>query len=241
MWTPVRSHFLWLIAVILNSMPAHSAEPIAVVTEDWRPYSYAENGVVKGSSTEIVRAVLDRAGITYSIQVLPWARAFRDASVKPNILIYVLGRNPERDASFYWIGEVIPTDHAYFYRLKSRTDIVINNFLDAKKYWISTNNKSSSHKTMIDSGFEKLVIVRHQELAIKMLIHDRIDLLILSESAVEPHFRKLGLSPDLIEPAFRFAKGEGYMAFGKKTDIETVEQVRRAYRELVEEQRIPGF
>ena len=195
MWAALRSDFLLLVAVIFFSMPAYSAEPIAVVTEDWRPYSYAEDGVVKGSSTEIVRAVLDRAGITYSIQVLPWARAFRDASVKPNILIYVLGKNPERDASFYWIGEVIPTDHAYFYRLKSRTDIVINNFLDAKKYWISTNNKSSSHKTMIDSGFEKLVIVRHQDLAIKMLIHDRIDLVILSESAVEPHFKKLGLSP----------------------------------------------
>jgi polar amino acid transport system substrate-binding protein len=241
MWTSLKSVLPSLVAVILFYMPAHSAEPLAVVTEDWRPYSYAEDGVFKGSSTKIVRAVLDRAGITYSIQVLPWARAFRDASVKPNVLIYVLGRNLERDASFYWIGEVIPTDHAYFYRLKSRTDIVINNFSDAKKYWVSTNNKSSSHKTLIDSGFEKLVIVRHQELAIKMLIHDRIDLLILSESAVEPHFRELGLSPDLIEPAFRFAKGEGYMAFSKKTDIETVEQVRRAYRELVEEQRIPNF
>ena len=241
MWAALRSVFLSLAAAILFSIPADSAESIAVVTEDWRPYSYAEDGVVKGSSTKIVRAVLDRAGITYSIQVLPWARAFRDASVKPNILIYALGRNSEREPNFHWIGQVTPTNHAYFYRLKSRTDIVVDELSDAKKYMVSTNNKSSSHTILVENGFENIETTRHQELSINLLMRGRTDLLVIPEQSIAAHFEKLEYSIDLVEKVFLLVKGESFMAFSKNTAMDLASRARAAYQELLDEKKNPAY
>jgi len=44
------------------------AQDIQVVTEDWRPYNYEENGVIKGLGTEIVEATLNEAKLPYKVK-----------------------------------------------------------------------------------------------------------------------------------------------------------------------------
>ena len=176
--------FIAINIILLNllfSFSVQSGETINVVTEDWRPWSYEENGIVKGRSTEVVKAVMDRTGLEYSINVLPWARAFKYASTRPDVLIYALGWTPERERNFKLVGKVTPSNNAYLYRLKTRNDIVINTLSDAKKYTIFANNKSATHTMLINNGFEKIVSGWHQKISVEMLLRGRIDLLVLTE------------------------------------------------------------
>ena len=64
------SIFAALLSVFLTAA-GQAQETIEVVTENWKPFSYEENGTVKGSATKIVRGVLERASIDYSMNVYP--------------------------------------------------------------------------------------------------------------------------------------------------------------------------
>ena len=77
-----------------------SAIRLTVVTEDLYPYNYIENGELKGQATEIVVKVLKHAGIDYSIQVYPWARAYNLALNNKNVLIYSIVKIPSREKLF---------------------------------------------------------------------------------------------------------------------------------------------
>ena len=101
--------------------PAGPSAPkghVAVVTEDWKPYSFEEDGAVKGSATGLVRKVLERAGIDYSIKVYPWARAYSMALNDDDTLIFAIVRSGEREPLFNWVGQVAPTDSCSFYITK---------------------------------------------------------------------------------------------------------------------------
>ena len=58
------------------------AQYLEVVTEQYPPYNYEEDGQVKGVGTEVVEEVLKEAGIDYNIKVLPWARALKKAETE---------------------------------------------------------------------------------------------------------------------------------------------------------------
>ena len=230
-----------VFATALLAQSVQAAEKIEIVTEDWRPFSYMEDGVVKGTATEVVKAVMDHSGLEYSLDVYPWARALKYATAKPNTMIFALGRSPERENKFKWVGPVTPSNNGNFYRLRTRNDIVTNTLQDAKKYSISTNNRSASQSLLQKKGFTDVEYGWHQELSIKMLIRGRVDLLVMTEQAVKGHFEKLNLSTDLVEPVFLLLKAESFMAFSLQTDDSVVEKVRRSYRELLDQKKIPVF
>ncbi|MDT9096618.1 hypothetical protein RSW32_25170, partial [Escherichia coli] len=47
------------------------AEPYRVVTEEWAPYNYRENGQLTGMATEVVRAIMALTGDDFEIVLLP--------------------------------------------------------------------------------------------------------------------------------------------------------------------------
>ena len=112
------------------------SEEIHVCTENWPPYYYEINGEIKGISTAIVKAVLKEAGLNYTINVYPWARAYDMALNDKNVLIYTIARTPEREKLFKWVGEITPADSIIAYKLKKRGDIIVKTVQDLKKYKI---------------------------------------------------------------------------------------------------------
>ncbi|GGY49156.1 hypothetical protein GCM10011297_22480 [Bacterioplanes sanyensis] len=44
----------------------------------WPPYTYEENGVVKGYDVDVLKAILEPQGITVDVQMLPWKRCLQD-------------------------------------------------------------------------------------------------------------------------------------------------------------------
>ena len=71
-----------------------------------------------------------------------------------NILIYSIGRSPEREKLFKWIDIISPYE-VYFYKLKSRKDISIKNLEDAKKYRIGGVNNDIRTQYLLGKGFSK--------------------------------------------------------------------------------------
>jgi polar amino acid transport system substrate-binding protein len=97
--------------------------PVRIVTENLPPFSFKDGSTVRGASTEVVRAVMDEAGLPYTIEVLPWKRALDIAQHERDTFIYSVARTEEREGSLAWIGKICDRTLA-LYCLRERKDLI---------------------------------------------------------------------------------------------------------------------
>ena len=86
------------------SVQAFSDEKLTVLTEDWPPFNYKENGKVVGISTDLVLATLVKAGFAYEIRMYPWKRAYQITVGTPNTILFTTSRTTIREKLFKWVG-----------------------------------------------------------------------------------------------------------------------------------------
>lgn len=78
-----------------------------IVTEEWAPYNYTENGKIVGITTEIVQAIMNQTNDSFPIEVLPSARSTMALSQQPKIIMYSLFRTKDRENKFKWVGPIL--------------------------------------------------------------------------------------------------------------------------------------
>ena len=61
------------------SAVAADAQTIKLVTGNYPPYEYEEDGDIKGMAVTLINEAARRCNIAVKIQVVPWARALREA------------------------------------------------------------------------------------------------------------------------------------------------------------------
>jgi polar amino acid transport system substrate-binding protein len=126
----------WLLASLFSCLmlPAFSAaiepvdgKPFRVVTESFPPYSYInQQGDIDGAVSRVVLALLNRLDVSVAVEMMPWARSYLIASTKPNVLIYSLVRNPQRESNFIWLSPVTTIDIGLYCALAVRIQSLRN-------------------------------------------------------------------------------------------------------------------
>lgn len=224
-----------ILFVLISS--AHS-KTINVVTEELPPYNYTENGIIKGVSTEVVKKVLEIAGLSATFNSYPWKRAYSKALKKPDTLIYSIGRNPIRENKFKWVGVIAPV-RIYFYKLKKNKDVSITSLSDAKDYKIGVVHEDYTTQFLISNNFKDLDAASSYTLNIRKLFEDRVDLILVDELILISIVKKESLTaPDYslsaIEKVFfvdELSSGV-YMAFSHNTDDAIVENCTKALEQI---------
>ena len=98
---------LALLCMLLGiTGPPVRADDYQVVTEEWPPYNYQENGQITGMTTEIVRAIMALTGDHFEILMLPSMRTTYLLNSRPKTIVYSLFRTPEREALYKWVGPI---------------------------------------------------------------------------------------------------------------------------------------
>lgn len=224
---------LLLISLFALQIPLTRADTLQVLTEEFPPYNYTEQGRLTGFSTEVVRAVLQEAHIDGVFQSQPWARAYETALHADSVLIYSIARTPQREALFKWVGMIAPTDF-YLYALPQRK-LQFTQLEQAKSYQIATVNEDVGEQFLISKGFQKgknLQSSVRYELNYDKLKQGRVDLWIMTDLVATYLARQSGDDPaqSLARSyAIRELSSDGlYMAFGAKTPDALVERLRQA-------------
>jgi len=96
--------FTTLNAVVLDNF--------VIMTEQYPPYNFEQNGLLKGIATDIMVEMFKRDGSKKTIkdiQLLPWARGYKDVQDKPNTILFAMTRSAEREKMFKWVGPISPT------------------------------------------------------------------------------------------------------------------------------------
>ena len=210
------------------------AQKLTIYTEEFPPYNFTEGNKIVGVSTEVVEAVMNKAGLDYEMVSYPWARTYKLAAERPNSLIFSISRRPKRETTFKWIGVIVPSRHSVF-ALKSRTDIKIETIDDLKQYTIGTTLGDARETYLLENGSKISDLQRvagktanlqnYQKLKL-----GRIDLWPMSEAIGYYIVRKSGDDPDRqIRKVFLFeemSKGGYYIASSLQTSDDIVKTIR---------------
>ncbi|MES2950676.1 MAG: transporter substrate-binding domain-containing protein [Pseudomonadota bacterium] len=226
----------WAALALVAASPA-LADKVAVVTEEMAPYNFIDekDKSVKGLSTELVHEILKRASIDYQIEIFPWARSYRMAQENPNVAIYSMGRNEEREKMFKWVG-IIVNREVFLYKLKGRPEVKAASVAELKSYKLGGIRDGVRTMYLKKEG---LTVEEATDDAsnLKKLQSKRIDAFPIDEPNLVYLSEKNGVDFDSMERLLKLEKMSGglYMAFSIKTPDETVEKCRAALDSMVKD------
>jgi polar amino acid transport system substrate-binding protein len=227
---------LWGVCVTSQA----GAEELTVVTEEWPPYNYTEEGRIIGVVTEVVRAVLEKTDLKWEIQMFPWARAYKMAQMQENVMIYTIFKLPNREHLFKWIKIEGLSTQMYLYSPSSRPDIQIACLEDAKKYKTGVTRETSTHHFLISKGFQEGVNLFPVTSEIQNAFkadpkRQSLDLTTGDRLSLAMWLKKYNFPADYWQRQVFLFKEDFYMGFSQKTPDAVVEKVRTALKQIQSE------
>lgn len=233
----MRHIFIWCLLNIIHILAmfsiSHAGEvdiKIRVVTENSFPVQYIENGKISGPGTKLVKQVLSTSGLSYDIEVLPWARAYYLATHEPNVLIYSLAKTPARMQLFKWVGRIKSLNY-YLYGHEHENINFQTPLETLKQYKIGTVRDSAVYQYLTSHGFKKLTTVVRGQQNFLLFEQNRIDLLPINKFSFAAICMRNKLPCEQMKPLYKLdmPSVDLYMAFSKLTDDALVEKVQAAY------------
>ncbi len=225
-----------IFSLLLIAYPIYAQERITVWAERFPPYGYEDaSGKIVGLSTEIVQYIIVYSGIRVDKwTIAPWARAYKEAQKKPNTVLYTVVGSSKRRETFHLVGPISDRNQ-YFYRLKSRKDIVVNSIEDAKKYQIGSVYGTAVTDLMISKGLKPHRVTNHDQ-TIKMLLKGRLDLAIHLDYSFAYIVNSIGEDMSTFEAVFLFDSSEKYyIAINKDSSPLIVDKFLKSFKKLVDE------
>ncbi|HEU5437366.1 MAG TPA: ABC transporter substrate-binding protein [Telluria sp.] len=218
-----------LAAPVQPVPPVPSVPPVLrfhlrLMTESSPPISMVEGNKVIGSGTEKVVEIMARTGTAYSLELLPWKRAYLELQKRDHACLYSTTRTPEREALFQWVG---PTDEADWVLLgRADRSYKLNSLEDARKLRIGTYNGDARDAYLRERGFN-VDPAPNDLLNPDKLLLDRIDLWAASLKRGNAALRRFDWA-DKIVPVLVFNKVGVYLACNRRVPAALIAHMNSA-------------
>jgi polar amino acid transport system substrate-binding protein len=216
----------WMaIALIAFAIPwaACPAQGLRIYTEISPPLQYlGPDGQLSGFSVDLVREIQKRTGNTDAIESVPWVRGYNELQTRPDVVLFTMARNEERDPLFQWVGPIHELSYQFYVRADFRT--AINKLEDAKKLkLIGVYKEDVREQYLLKMGFTNLDRSIDNTVIVKKLMDRRIDAFVSRPDAIDQIMKTAGFRPEDVRGVYTFMKLPGYIAFSKATPPEIVQ------------------
>ena len=200
---------------------------LTILTENSGENNYLDSdGQIKGFNTDIVREIMQRLNLNFTIKIVPWKRGYHEVRHRPNVVLFSMVRTFEREKFFKWVGPLNVTKFSFF--KKKGSDITINTLDDAKKVGaIGCIGDDVREKLLKRLGFTNLSSLFGKDANLRnleMLMLGRIDLWISTDHIVFKTANDTGIDPNEIEETLTVKKAYVYLVFSKDTDDKIVNE-----------------
>lgn len=223
----------WVHADNLTATAAETT-PLTVVTEEWPPLNYSEEGQIKGFATEVFRLVMKELKVDHPIVILPSNRGVNVLNKGPRVLFYSFLKTPDRKDLYKWIGP-FGSESIYFYKRKG-SPLKINNLDDAKKvHSVCSRDAGMVFNFLKNAGFKNLDVGVDPTSIYVKAIHGRCDLAIGEPAAgVDYWLKKADLSPELLErTSVKISDSPLYFAASKDIPDDEILRWQRALDKVI--------
>jgi polar amino acid transport system substrate-binding protein len=201
-------------------------QKLHIVTEEWAPYNYSEDGALKGFSVDIVRAIAQGLNADIDIQLLPTMRAKASLEGNRRTMLITMLRTPERENKYKWIGP-LGDSSIYFYKRKG-DPLEVSTLADAKTVRsICSRQGGLTTSRLLAAGFTNLETGASDGNGVyRMLIFGRCDLAVGDAPLGVTHLLKqMGFAPDaVVQTPVKLITSPLYIACSK--DISDAEIAR---------------
>ncbi|XOV79838.1 MAG: substrate-binding periplasmic protein [Aestuariibacter sp.] len=190
-----------------------------MLTHDFPPYNYKQDGKLIGINTDIITKVLQEENVPFEIEVINWARAQIIVQNTPNTGLLSAGRSPVREDKYAWIGPLVSST-SYLFKLSSRKDIVVKSLDDLSLYRIAITRRSVRVHTFEKMGLtapRNLLLVSNASDTYQGLFKNRADFILGSDLTTPYNVRNLGYDLSDIEPVIKIGDQNirNYLAVNK--------------------------
>ncbi|MEM9432400.1 MAG: transporter substrate-binding domain-containing protein [Pseudomonadota bacterium] len=199
------------------------------MTEEYPPYNFRSEKGISGLGAEQVFELMNRAGLTYEVELTRWSRAIGLAQKKPSTCVFSTFRTPDREDKFRWIGP-LSEDRSLIIK-RSDSDIVLHSLQDALSYSVGTQTGEFTVGILEAAGFEQIDQAASMANALKKLLAGRNDLMAVPEA----YFLEVRRQGVAVEPAFVLPALEVALACNPETDPEHISRMRDALASMVED------
>ncbi|SDS43200.1 polar amino acid transport system substrate-binding protein [Halopseudomonas sabulinigri] len=209
----------WLLLLPLLACPMARAEPLNIVSEAWPPYIYEEAGTLKGVDYDVTNRVLGQLGYEARWQLLPWRRALHDTANGSADAILDISPNPEREQQYIFPHEPLSrSESVLFYRIDRPHPFTGLQDLRGLKIGVSAGYVYGNSEFMHADYFSREPAAS-TEASLLMLMHERVDMVIMNKRAGQFTLRQLGLERQVTHHPLVVSSGALFLAFHRSPDM----------------------
>ncbi|MFZ6861759.1 substrate-binding periplasmic protein [Undibacterium sp. Ji67W] len=223
----VRDVFVFLLLVCLASLTF--AQELTIYTEDWPPVNFKNGNAIDGMAVDLVRALQARIGVHQEIHLVPWARGYKAVLEEPNVMLFSVGRTPEREKLMRLIGPIAISDTVLYTRKGNAERLRL---LRDGIYALPVGAYRSS--IFVDvakkKGFQHIEQANSPQIEANMLLAGRFDMLVESSVAINQILKGIGHSSGEIEKLAVLDSLELYLAFSLNTSPDILNAWESALR-----------
>jgi polar amino acid transport system substrate-binding protein len=222
----MKTLFLTL-SLSLAPLSAPLAETLHFVTEEYAPFNYTKDGKITGIAVDQVEAIAKAAGIDYTLEIMPWARAFAMAENQPMHCVFTTGYNRERADRFAWVNPLLKDAMVLLKRKDgSKGPTTLSETLAMK---VGSQRGDFAVEALEDLGFKDIDLAADIDITVRKLLSGRIDLMPTSVKTYE----KMVKDGQPVEKAMLMA-GQIYgLACHKDTPPELIKSLQSELDKLI--------
>ncbi|MBL4786114.1 MAG: transporter substrate-binding domain-containing protein [Cohaesibacteraceae bacterium] len=224
---------LTLAATLMPGMSAFaSATEVRILTEDFEPFDYMEDGELKGIAVAIVREMNKRVGYTGEIEVLPWKRAYKMTEKIPNVGLFSMARVGSREGKFQWVGPLFAMNETVF--IDANSDVKIENLDDLRNVdSVLMQAGGGAQKMSKKAGLENIMEVHDAGKLAFMLLKGRTVAVVMPDVAMAHELKKQGKDSTAVRSVGTYGRLGLYLSFSNATAKDVVKKWEDAYASMV--------
>ncbi len=175
------------------------AKPLEILTLEFAPYAYAENGQAKGFVTEIVREAFRRMDQPIEIKVLPWARCLLYMEFGKADATFPMFRTAERETYTDYTSEPLIYEYKSLFVHHTSDISYSGNFDDLKHYTFGKVSEFGSGPIFDQAEKEglKVDLTSSAEQNVLKLINQRFDILVDDKYVIMAILQRMGQQEQL--------------------------------------------
>lgn len=217
---------------VTSSLAAVAAD-LKAYTEDWPPYNYEENATVRGISTEVLRAACSAAKLDCSVELVPWARAYKTAQTQPGTLAYTTARKPSREHEFAWVGPILPRTTWVYVRNTLPANDTADPDWATLRFGVVRGEAAAQDLLARGVPADNLIELATNHDVIRLLQSGSIDAMVETEVGMLWSLRKLGVAANTVRKSAKLTdEGAYYFALHPGTDARIVARLQSALDKL---------
>ena len=212
-------------ALLLFSLSAWSARApaITIYTEEWPPITFQHNGIADGMAVEVVRGIQARIHDNSPIDVVPWARGYKELLTNPGVMLFTVGRSDAREKQMSLLGPIAVSQTVLLARKGEAAKLLA---LGAGIYQrpVGAYRGSIFADAASAAGFVEVDLAPTPQLTAQKMLMGRYDMWVEGGFVVSSVLKDIHQPADSVEVVRVLESLELYLAFSRGTPAEEVKR-----------------